>query len=57
MHAQARKYLTIAASLWNQSAAELIICPRRNMYSSRVQKAIKQASSFHATVLVVLCVT
>jgi hypothetical protein len=57
---QNQKYLTIAASLWDQSAAELILCPRGNRkdnwYPPRVQTAARQASSFitRATLLAVL---
>jgi hypothetical protein len=57
---QTRKYLTIAASLWDQSAAELILCPRGNRKDNRhappVQTATRRASLFiaHATLLAIL---
>jgi hypothetical protein len=57
---QNQKYLTIAASLWDQSAAELVLCPRGNRKDNRhlppVQTAARQASLFiaHATLLAIL---
>ena len=57
---QNQKYLTIAACLWDQSAAELILCPRGNKkdnrYPPRVQTAARQASPFitSTTILAVL---
>jgi hypothetical protein len=57
---QNQKYLTIAASLWDQSAVELVLCPRGNRKDNRhpppVQTAARQASLFiaHATLLAIL---
>ena len=52
---QNQKYLTIAASLWDESAAELILCPRGNKKNNRYPR-VQAAAPFitRATLLAVL---